>query len=226
MGFNRGQCGFNRSKLNSDTFSSVVYSTPSANSTTAGAALSDKIFFAVPSADTLSEGQSAAATHYTVGGGSETTGAGVCSAGILSPGLMRDVAHAVIALLKADAQVTAHTDMRIYRRKLPRGPSFPAITVTTVSDIRDTITNTGGYARARVQVTAWAQIPGAEADLAHRCADTLHRRQNSILTYGSGASASIVYIVSVQDAGGIPDENTKIPLYMEHRDFMVHYDYR
>ena len=136
---------------------------------------------------------------------------------------MRDVVYALITLLKADAGVAAVASTRVYRKKLPLNPTFPAITVSKVDNIRDEITNTGGYAHARVQVTTWAESPGPEEGLAESCADVLHRLTNKTVTYGTGGW---VRIISVTDAGGIPDDNAEIPLYMEHRDFMIHYDYQ
>ena len=139
---------------------------------------------------------------------------------------MKDITYAIITLLKADTAVAGVAGTRVYRKKLPLSPTFPAITVAKIDNIRDVITNTGRYAHARIQCTAWAKIPGPEENLAEQIADALDRKQNRILLYGSGADASAIYIVSVKDAGGIPDENEEIPLYMEHRDFMIEYDYR
>ena len=136
-----------------------------------------------------------------------------------------DIVYAVITLLKADTAITGVTSTRIYRRKLPTNPTFPAITISKVDNIRDDITNNNGYAHTRVQVTSWASNTGQDEYLSELVCDALDRKQNSILTYGSGVTAGTVYIVSVKDAGGIPDENSEIPLYMMHRDFMIHYDY-
>jgi hypothetical protein len=135
---------------------------------------------------------------------------------------VRDVVLAVITRLKADTSVAAVVGTRVYRKKLPANPTFPAITVSRLSPIRDGDTNTGRYGHARVQCTAWAETSGPEENLAELIADSLHRCKNTILTAGT----SNVYVVSIRDAGGMPDENTEIPLYMEHRDFTVHYDYK
>jgi len=136
---------------------------------------------------------------------------------------VRDIVLAVITRLKGDTFVAAVVGTRIYRKKLPASPTFPAITVDRVDKVRDDDTSTGRYAHARVQCTAWASTSGGpEEDLADLIADSLHRCKNSILTAGT----SNVYIVSIRDAGGVPDENTEIPLYIEHRDFMIHYDYK
>lgn len=136
---------------------------------------------------------------------------------------MKDIVYAIITALKADTSVAAVASTLIYRKKLPTDPTFPAITVSKVDGIRDGITNTGGYAHSRVQVTTWAETPGPEDDLAETCTDVLHRLTNKTVVYAPG---KWVRIISVTDAGGLPDDNPDIPLYMEHRDFMIHYDYR
>ena len=159
-----------------------------------------------------------------------------------------DIVYAVITLLKADTAVTAMTSTRIYRRKLPTNPTFPAITVSKVDNIRDDITNNNGYAHTRVQVTSWASNAGQDEYLSELVCDALDRKQNSILPYGAvsedtrkrgfnrsyfnrlsqiipGTAANNVWVISIKDAGGIPDENSEIPLYMMHQDFMIHYDY-
>jgi hypothetical protein len=134
---------------------------------------------------------------------------------------VRDVVLAVITRLKADTSVAAVVSTRVYRKKLPVSPTFPAITVDRVDKARDADTNTGRYGHMRVQCTAWSSTIGPEENLSELIADSLHRCKNSILTAGT----STVYVVSIRDAGGMPDSNDEIPLYMEHRDFTVHYDY-
>jgi len=136
--------------------------------------------------------------------------------------MSNDVVLAVITALKADTAVSAIVSTRVYRKKLPANPTFPAITVSTVDDIADDDTNTGGWAHTRVQCTAWASTPGPEEALSKLVRKALHRKKNTLMTAGSGK----VYIVSIRDAGSRPDENTEIPIYMEHRDFMAHYDYK
>lgn len=54
MGFNRGLCGFNRSKFNSDQFSVVLYSNPSASSLSEGTTTADNDFLAAGVSDSLS----------------------------------------------------------------------------------------------------------------------------------------------------------------------------
>lgn len=222
MSFNRG--GFNRTKVNSTEFSSALYADGDSETVASGSTLAEAAFFTSGGAITLSEGSAATQIIYPVRGVGSATTAGVGSAGVLNLRNTRDITYAIVDLLRADAQVTAHVDMRIYRKKLPLNPVFPAVTVSKVDNIRDDITNTGGYAHARLQCTTWARYPGQEEALAEQIAVCLHQKQNSILAYG--APKKFVYIVSVRDAGGIPDENAEIPLYMEHRDFMIHYDYR
>ena len=136
--------------------------------------------------------------------------------------MSNDVELAIITALKANAGVAAVVSTRVYRKKLPANPTFPAITVQKVDDIADTDTNTGGWAHTRIQCTAWSSSPGPENALSKLIRKALHRKKNTLMTAGSGK----VYVVMIRDAGSRPDENTEIPLYMEHRDFMVMYDYK
>lgn len=135
---------------------------------------------------------------------------------------MIDIVYAVITALKADTYVSGICDTRVYRRRLPTDPTFPAVTVQSIDKIRDEDTNPGRYGHARVQCTAWSDTIGHEENLSEAIADALHRTVNTRMTYGTNKGA---YVVSITDAGGIPDENSEIPLYMEHRDFMILYDY-
>jgi len=135
---------------------------------------------------------------------------------------MMDIVYAVITALKADSAIATACGTRIYRKRLPTNPTFPAITVQAVDKIRDSDTNTGRYGHSRIQCTSWATTPGPDEDISEMCADALHRLTNTRMTYGTNKG---VYVVSIIDAGGVPDENTEIPLYMEHRDFWIEYDY-
>ena len=138
---------------------------------------------------------------------------------------MRDIVLAVITRLKADAAIITAVGTRVYRRNLPASPTFPAITVTRIDKIRDKQkSNTGRYADARIQCTAWAVDDGTAENLSELIADSLNRTVNTTLTAGT----SWVNVTSIFDAGGVPDENTDLvpPLYMEHRDFMIHYSYK
>jgi len=132
------------------------------------------------------------------------------------------VVLAIITALKADSGVSTVVSTRVYRKKLSTGPTFPAITVQEISDIADADTNTGGWAHARIQCSAWAETPGQENNLSRLIRKALHRKQNTLMTAGTGK----VYIVMIADAGSVPDDNPEIPLYMEHRDFLVMYDYK
>lgn len=138
-----------------------------------------------------------------------------------------DIVNGVMTYLKTVSTITAiTTSTRIYRRRFPTGTTFPAITVSKVDDIRDDITNNGGYAHARIQITSWASLPGQEENLSSLVVDALHKMQNRTLQYTVASKPVQVWIISVKDAGGIPDEDSEIPIYMEHRDFDIHYDYR
>lgn len=140
---------------------------------------------------------------------------------------MRDIVLAVITKLKADPAIITAVGTRVYRRNLPTNPTFPAITVTRIDKIRDKQkSNTGRYADARIQCTAWAASDGIAEDLSEMIADSLNRTVNTALS--TGTTTNNVYVVSCFDNGGVPDENTDLvpPLYMEHRDFMIKYSYK
>lgn len=135
---------------------------------------------------------------------------------------MKDIILAAITALRGNTPVATVVGTRVYRKKLPPDATYPAITVSRVDNNRDDDTSTGRYAHSRIQCTAWAATDGAADNLSELIADCLHRTKNTILTAGTGR----VYVVSVKGAGTVPDENPDIPLYMYHRDFMIHYDYR
>ncbi|MBW2632043.1 MAG: DUF3168 domain-containing protein [Deltaproteobacteria bacterium] len=137
---------------------------------------------------------------------------------------MKDIVLAIITRLKADATVAAQVGTRIYRKKLPLNPVFPAITVSRVDKIRDKQkNNTGRYADARVQCTIWANSDGYASDISDMVTDSLNLVSNTVLSTGD---TSGVYVVYIEDAGGVPDEDTVLSMYMDHRDFMVKYSYR
>ena len=133
---------------------------------------------------------------------------------------LRDLILAVITRLKADPAVAAVVGIRVYRKKLPPSPTLPAITVDRIDRKRDRKTSTVRTARARIQCTTWSSTIGPEENLSELIADCMDI-QNTMLTAGTGT----VYVVSVEDSGGVPDENTDVPLYMEHRDLNIIYDY-
>ena len=133
---------------------------------------------------------------------------------------MKDIILAVITRLKADLVTVVGT--RVYRKNLPANPTFPAIAVSKVDDIRDSDSSTGRYGHVRVQCTAFSKAGDGEADnLSELIADALHSTVNTFLAAGTG----IVYVVSIEDAGMVPDVNTEIPLYLYHRDFRIEYSY-
>jgi hypothetical protein len=136
---------------------------------------------------------------------------------------MRDVSYAIIERLKSDTAITALVSTRVYRRRLPQGIDLPAISVTRIDAIRDRDTNTGRYATARVQCSVFDTNSGRCEDLSDLIADNLHRLIDTYSTTGTSG----VYIVRCMDAGDITDENTDVnpAIYMNHRDFMIEYDY-
>ena len=221
--FDRRGVGYNRMKFNT-----IVAKThnPIATANSISSASSDVqvTYFPVVVSDSVSSTTTDVMVVFQPKSQASTLTSGDASR-VYTPQMTTDIVYGIIALLKADTYVTSVTSTRIYRRKLPTNPTFPAITVSKVDNIRDNITNNNGYAHSRIQVTSWASNSGQDEYLSELVCNALDRKQNSILTYGVGSSFGIVYIVSVKDAGEISDENSEIPLYMMHRDFMIHYDY-
>jgi len=132
---------------------------------------------------------------------------------------MKDPVLAIITRLKADTAVAGVVSTRVYRATLPTSPTFPAITVSRVDNKRTNECHAGGHnAISRIQVTTWATTDGVADNLSELVADSLNRVTSTNLSPG-------VWIVSIFDAGTVPDNNMDIPVYMYHRDFMVKYDY-
>jgi hypothetical protein len=134
---------------------------------------------------------------------------------------MKDIVLAAITALKANAGVAAVVGTRVYRKQLPTNPTFPAIVVSKVDDIRDSDSNTGRYGHARIQCTAFASTEIVADNLSELIADCLHKTVNTTMTAGT----STVYVVEIGDAGTVPDVNTEIPLFLYHRDFRILYSY-
>ena len=152
---------------------------------------------------------------------SRTSGYGMVN--IMPSTSRRDISYAVVGILSADAYINALVGGRIYRRRLPQGIDLPAISVTRIDAIRDRDTNTGRYATARVQCSVFDTNSGRCEDLSDLIADNLHRLVDTYATAGSSG----VYVVRCMDAGDITDVNTDVnpEIYMNHRDFMIEYDY-
>ena len=67
----------------------------------------------------------------------------------------------------ADATVTALAGIRMYPRKLPQGPTLPAIVYQRIDTRREhDMQGPDGLPRPRVQVTAWAASVAAAEELA------------------------------------------------------------
>jgi hypothetical protein len=132
---------------------------------------------------------------------------------------MKDPVLAIITRLKADTAVAGVVSTRVYRMILPTSPVFPAITVSRVDNKRTNECHAGGHnAVSRIQVTCWASSDGVADNLSELVADSLNRVTSINLSPG-------VWIVSIFDAGTVPDNNPDIPVYMYHRDFVVKYGY-
>ena len=135
---------------------------------------------------------------------------------------MKDIVLAAITALKADPAVALVVGTRVYRKNLPANPTFPAIAVSKVDDIRDSDSNTGRSGHVRIQCTSFSKIGDGEADnLSELIGDALHGTVNTFLTAGTDK----VYVIGIEDAGVVPDVNTEIPLYLYHRDFRILYSY-
>ena len=134
---------------------------------------------------------------------------------------MRDIPLAVVAALKANTAVAAIVSARVYRKgSVPVNPTVPYIVVSKVDNNRDGDTSTTRYEHSRVRCTGF-ETTDIKADiLSEAIADALHRQT---ITVPATSTTSGVYLVSIFDAGSMPDENTDIPLYMYHRDFMIEY---
>jgi len=134
---------------------------------------------------------------------------------------MKDITLAAITALKADPAVVPVVGTRVYRKNLPANPTFPAIAVSKVDDIRDSDSNTGRYGHVRIQCTSFATTDGVGDNLSELIGDALHGTVNTFLTAGTDK----VYVIGIEDAGVVPDVNTEIPLYLYHRDFRILYSY-
>ena len=127
---------------------------------------------------------------------------------------MRDITLSIINALLADTFVAAKVSTRVYRAELPIAPTFPAIVVSKVDDIRPNDTDEP-YGRARIQVTMFASSDGLADDISGLVADALNQVVNTYLTS--------VIIVAIEDAGTYCDHNPDASIWMYHRDFMVNY---
>ena len=128
-----------------------------------------------------------------------------------------DLTTALITAMKADSTISAIVSTRIYRRgSTPTTVTAPYIIVYTTSDIADK------QADARVQCSCFAGSDAVVTSLSKTVRNALHRTKNTLLSAG----ARKVWVTSIKDAGMTTDENSDIPIYMEHRSFMINYDYR
>lgn len=143
---------------------------------------------------------------------------------------MKDIVGAFITRLKANTTICsasycgATPNQRIYRGMFPPDGTWPGIVVSRVDGIRENETARGlRYATSRIQCTAMT-ITNAAADIiSELIADDLNGLSNTLLSTGANAG---VYVVSVEDAGTIPDSDPVTGLHFYHRDFTVVYDPR
>lgn len=130
--------------------------------------------------------------------------------------MMKDVTLAIITRLKADGPLAAVVGARVYRKgSVPTNPTAPYVIVSKVDGNRQNLThNRVRVERTRIQCSGFAATDRVADDLSGLIADSLNMVTDTYLTPG-------VFVVSIFDQGAVPDENTEIPLYTYHRDFMV-----
>ena len=129
-----------------------------------------------------------------------------------------DLTTALITAMKADSTISAIVSTRIYRRgSTPTTVTAPYIIVYTTSDTAAQVS-----ADARVQCSCFAGSDAVVSSLSKTIRNALHRTKNTLLSAG----ARKVWVTSIKDAGMTTDENSDIPIYMEHRSFTINYDYR
>lgn len=131
-----------------------------------------------------------------------------------------DLTIALITAMKADATISAIVGTRIYRRgSLPTTVTAPYVIVYTITDLADPQKQRGD---AKIQCSCFAGSDLVVSGLSKTIRNALHRTKNTLLPAG----ARKVWVTSIKDAGMTTDENTDIPIYMEHRSFAINYDYR
>jgi hypothetical protein len=134
---------------------------------------------------------------------------------------VRDIPLAVVTALKANTAVAAIVGTRVYRKgSVPTNPTIPYIVVSKVDNNPGEDTSTTQYETSRIRCTGF-ETSDLKADaLSEAIRTVLHRKT---ITVPATSTTGGVYLVSIFDAGSVPDENTDIPLYMYHRDFMIEF---
>lgn len=129
---------------------------------------------------------------------------------------MKDVTMAAITRLKADTAIAAVVGAKVYRKgSVPTNPVAPYIIVSKVDDNRPNLThNRIRIGKTRIQCSCFASTDPVSDNLSELIADCLNMATDTYMAPG-------VFVVSIFDQGATPDENTAIPLYMYHRDFMI-----
>jgi hypothetical protein len=135
----------------------------------------------------------------------------------MTPG---DPVRAAIVRIKTLTDIITIVGTRIYRHSLPPDPVFPAITVRQISDIGDAGTHNDDAAHMRIRCTGWASTDPAAATLSQ-----LLKKQVPCKNTALSDGTIYIRVSSIEDAGETPDQNTDVPAYMYHRDFMIVYDY-
>jgi hypothetical protein len=107
------------------------------------------------------------------------------------------IAEALAARLAAFSGLAALVGTRIYARKLPQGPTYPAVTYYRVSGMREeSLSGASGLAHPRYTVTAWATTYAGAQAVAEQVRLALECYRDTAPTYGVVVQ-SIVFLGDV-----------------------------
>lgn len=135
---------------------------------------------------------------------------------------MADPALAMQNRIKGITEITALVSTRVYRvGSVPATPIPPYLIINApISDIDEGSTNTSDNSATRIQVSAFASTdPAVEA------ISQLLKKKVPCIDAILPAGTDFLRVSSIRDAGAVPDQNTDVPVYVRHRDFMVKFTY-
>lgn len=135
---------------------------------------------------------------------------------------MADPALAMQNRIKGITEITALVSTRVYRvGSVPATPIPPYLIINApISDIDEGSTNTSDNSATRIQVSAFASTdPAVEA------ISQLLKKKVPCIDVILPAGTDFLRVSSIRDAGAVPDQNTDVPVYVRHRDFMVKFTY-
>lgn len=116
---------------------------------------------------------------------------------------------ALYHFLRGQKLVTDRVANRIFRRRLPANPTYPAITILVVSDVDENHQGgAAGLADARVQISIWdkkgagraAAIRAAIRDVLHGYADTIVQGSRSLVVQAAWIENSYEIVEPPTDA--------------------------